>query len=81
MAHSIKFNVVGERKIFCVSCETLIRLMLERISGVLQVTSSARMQHIAVHSDGTQATADQVQTKLHEMGFAVEQIALKESSS
>jgi copper chaperone CopZ len=74
MTNSIEFKVVGERKIHCVSCETLIKAMLQRESGIEQVTSSAKTQQIAVCFDGGQTSAKQVEEKLGEMGFAVERI-------
>ncbi len=52
MGNSIEYKVIGERKIYCVSCETLIKAMLQREAGIEEVASSAKTQHIAVRFDG-----------------------------
>lgn len=74
MTNNIDFQVVGDRKIHCVSCETLITLMLKRLPGIEQVTSSARTQHVAVTFDDNQPSAEQMQAKLAEIGFTAELI-------
>lgn len=75
MSSNISFKVVGDRKIHCVSCEAVIMLALKRIAGIEQVMSSAKTQHVTVSFDDNQTSADQVQAKLTEIGFAVEPIA------
>jgi copper chaperone CopZ len=74
MTNKFDLQVVGDRKIHCVSCETLIKLLLQRIAGVEQVTPSASTQRVAVSYDDSQASIGEVQAKLAEMGFAVEQV-------
>lgn len=74
MTNNIDFQVVGDRKIHCVSCETLITLMLKRLPGIEQVTPSARTQQVMVIYDDNQTSAEQIEAKLGEIGFTVELI-------
>jgi copper chaperone CopZ len=75
MTNHIDFQVVGDRKINCISCETLINVMLERASGIEEVTSSAKTQYVTVSFDDAQISAEQVRAKLNELGFSVEPIS------
>jgi copper chaperone CopZ len=74
MADRIDFMVVGDRKIHCVSCETMINFSLKRVPGIEQVTPDAKTQRVAVNFDRARISTEQVQDKLKEIGFDVEKI-------
>jgi copper chaperone len=75
MTNKIDFTVVGNRKMNCIGCETLLRLMLRRMPGIKEVTADATTQKVAVCFDRSQISSEQVQAKLQEIGFEVEKVA------
>lgn len=75
MTSNINFKVVGDLKINCAGCEAVIMLAVKRLAGIERVTPSAKTQHVAVSFDDSQISAEQVQAKLTEIGFAVEPVA------
>lgn len=71
MATNLEFTVTGEQKIHCESCENRIARALKRLPGIDQVNASAKEQRVSVLIDPDQITPEQVQTKLHEIGYDV----------
>jgi len=74
MTDTIDFTVVGNRKINCSGCETNIRFALRRLPGIVEVTPSAQTQCIAVISDRSKITLEQIQARIREIGFEVKEI-------
>lgn len=71
MATNLEFNVSGEQKIHCVSCEERIAQALKRIPGIQSVQASAKEQSISVFIDPSRVTAETVQRKLGDIGYEV----------
>ena len=68
---TLHFTVIGEDKLHCAGCEARVANALKRVPGVTDVAASAETQHIAVTIDPAQATPEQVQAKLEQMGYSV----------
>jgi copper chaperone CopZ len=71
MTTNLEFNVTGEQKIHCESCEGRIMRALKRVPGIGSVNASAKEQRISVAIDPDRTTPEQVQAKLHEIGYDV----------
>lgn len=71
MATNLEFNVSGEQKIHCASCEERITRALKRVPGIQSVQANAKSQSISVSIDPSRVTAEIVQTKLGEIGYEV----------
>lgn len=71
MATNLEFNVTGEQKIHCASCEERIARALKRVPGINSVSASAKDQHISVSIDTDRTTPEEVQAKLHDIGYDV----------
>lgn len=71
MATNLEFNVTGEQAIHTESCEDRIVRPLQRVLGIGSVNASAKEQRISVSIDPERATPEQVQAKLHELGYDV----------
>ncbi len=71
MATNLEFSVTGEQKIHCESCEQRIARALKRMPGVENVKASAKEQCISVSIYPDRTTPEQVQAKLHELGYDV----------
>ena len=71
MTTNLEFKVTGDQKIHCESCENRIVRALQRVPGIGSVSASAKDQRISVSIDADQATPEQVQAKLHEIGYDV----------
>jgi copper chaperone len=71
VATNLEFSVTGEQKIHCESCEERIARALKRVPGIDKVRASAKDQRVFVSIDLNQITPEQVQAKLHELGYYV----------
>jgi copper chaperone len=71
MATSLEFIVTGEQKIHCESCENRIARALKRVPGIESVNANAKEQRISISIDPDQIVPEQVQAKLHEIGYDV----------
>lgn len=71
MATNLEFNVTGEQKIHCASCEERIARALKRVPGIDRVNASAKDQRISVSIDTDRTTQEEVQAKLHDIGYDV----------
>ncbi len=71
MATNLEFSVTGEQTIHCESCENRIARALKRVPGIDKVRASAKDQRVSVSIDPNQITPEQVQAKLHEIGYEV----------
>jgi len=72
MTQTIDFTVIGEHTIHCASCEERIGKALRRLDGVQVTRASAATQHVEVQFDPTQVGAEQLCTKLEQIGYRVE---------
>lgn len=72
MAERIDFTVMGDEKLHCSGCETRVRFTLQRMPGIEHVAANAETQRVAVMFDPALLTADQIRTRLNEIGFDVE---------
>lgn len=71
MTTNLEFSVTGEQKIHCASCEERITRALKRVSGIQSVLASVKDQQVHVSIDPDQITPEQVQARLHEIGYEV----------
>lgn len=71
MATNLEFRVTGEQKIHCEGCEERIGRALKRVSGVETIKASAKEQRVSVSIDPARTNAEQVRTKLQELGYEV----------
>ena len=71
MAKRLQFSITGPERIHCESCEQRIGRALRRLPGVEDVEASAKEQRVSVSINPARTSADDVQTKLHELGYEV----------
>lgn len=71
MTTNLEFKVTGEQTIHCESCENRIVRALQRVPGIGSVDASAKEQCVSVSIDPARTTPEQVQAKLHELGYDV----------
>lgn len=71
MVTNLEFHVTGEQKIHCESCEERIMRVLRRVPGIGSVNASAKEQRVSVLIDSDGTTPEQVQARLHELGYDV----------
>jgi copper chaperone CopZ len=76
MERIITFEVVGDRKMSCASCETLIVLMLKRVSGVGEVAAHAATKQVTVSFNDAELSDDKLRQALAKIGFAVDPVAV-----
>jgi Cu+-exporting ATPase len=69
MAQTIELVVTGEEKMYCAGCEQRVSKALRRLPGVQDVQASATTQHVLVTIDPSQVGAEQVRTKLEQLGY------------
>ena len=69
MAQTIAFVVTGEEKMYCAGCEQRVGNALRRLPGVTNVQANAQTQQVVVTFEPSQVTAEQVQTKLEQIGY------------
>jgi copper chaperone CopZ len=69
MAQTLDFVVMGEEKMHCAGCEQRVSNALRRLTGVHEVRASAATQHVLVTIDPSQVGAEQIQTKLEQLGY------------
>jgi copper chaperone CopZ len=69
MAQTLEFVVTGEDKMHCAGCEQRVSNALGRLRGVQEVQASATTQHILVTVDPSQVGAEQVRSKLEQLGY------------
>jgi len=75
MTKLIRFQVIGEERMHCASCEARVVLGLRRLAGVRDVHASAQTQQISVSVDSGPVTSEQLQEKLLELGYRAEPVA------
>jgi P-type Cu+ transporter len=72
MTQTFDFQITQEgQQLNCVACEQRVDKTLRRLSGVTAVTASAQTQQVRVMLDPAQSSAQQVQTQLEKMGYAI----------
>jgi copper chaperone CopZ len=69
MAQTLEFVVTGEDKMHCAGCEQRVSNALGRFPGVQEVQASATTQHVLVTVDPSQVGAEQVRSKLEQLGY------------
>jgi copper chaperone CopZ len=69
LAQTLEFVVTGEERMHCTGCEQRVSNALRRLPGVQEVRASATTQHVRVTIDPSQVGAEQVQTKLEQLGY------------
>lgn len=69
MLKSVTFEVIGDQRIFCESCEQRIEKMLKVLEGVRQVRAKARNQRIEVLFDTAVLEAAAITERLSTAGF------------
>ena len=71
MAETLEFVVTGEGKMHCAGCEQRVSNALRRLPGVQDVKANATTQQVLVTIDAGQIGAEQVRTKLEQLGYQV----------
>jgi copper chaperone CopZ len=69
MAQTIELVVTGAEKMHCEGCEQRVSNALRRLPGVQEVRASAATQQVLVTIDPSQVGAEQVRTKLEQLGY------------
>lgn len=69
MLKSVTFEVVGDQRIFCESCEQRVEKMLKSLDGVRQVRAKARNQRIEVLFDAALLGSTAIAERLTEAGY------------
>jgi copper chaperone CopZ len=69
MAQTLGFMVTGEDRMHCAGCEQRVSNALGRLPGVQEVQASATTQHVLVTVDPSQVGAEQVRSKLEQLGY------------
>jgi len=69
MLKSITFEVIGDQRIFCQSCEQRVEKMLRGLDGVRQVRAQARNQRIEVLFDTTVLGPAAIAERLSAAGY------------
>ena len=69
MAQTLEFVVTGDEKMHCAGCEQRVSNALGRLPGVQDVQSSATTKHVLVTVDPSQVGAEQVRSKLEQLGY------------
>ncbi len=65
----VQFEVAGEEKIYCASCESRIATALRRLPGVEEVQASAETQRVKLTIDPARVSADEVRARLEQLGY------------
>lgn len=73
MISQLRYTVIGEEKMNCSGCEARIRNALQRLEGVHEVLASADEQEVALSIDTNKVDADQVEQRLKQLGYLVQQ--------
>ena len=73
MTERLHFMVTGKDPIHCEACEQRITHALRRLPGVIDVLASSETQRVEVTVDPHRVDAEQVQSKLLQVGFEVGQ--------
>ncbi len=68
---TIHFTVTGEEQMHCTSCEQRVGNAVRRLPGVRTVQASHETQAVSVTINPDEVSAEQVQTKLEQIGYAV----------
>lgn len=71
MSVVIQFQVTGEERIHCSSCQTRISNALCRLPGVRDVRASAETQQVSVTIDASKVSPAQVSARLQQLGYDV----------
>ncbi|MGE0622895.1 MAG: heavy-metal-associated domain-containing protein [Pseudomonadales bacterium] len=69
MFKSVKFEVIGDQRLFCDGCEQRVERLLKTLQGVGQVRAQARNQQIEVLFDIGALDADTIAKHLNDAGY------------
>ncbi len=69
MLKSVSFEVTGEQRIFCESCEQRIQKLLKAVEGVKQVRAQSRNQRVEVMYDTATLDATAIVERLSQAGY------------
>jgi len=75
MLTSVTFEVIGDQRIFCESCEQRIERMLSGLEGVRQVRAKARNQRIELLFDSAVLESALIAERLSRAGYETRQDA------
>lgn len=65
----VQLEVIGEARIGCKGCESLIANVLGRLQGVEKVEASAQAQRVAVTIDPAKVTEEDVRASMQRIGY------------
>ena len=71
MFKSITFEVTGDQRLVCESCERRVERMLKALPGVSQVRAQAHNQHIEVLFDTATLEATAITERLGKAGYEI----------
>ena len=69
MYKSVTFEVVGDQRLHCESCERRVERLLKSLQGVGRVRAQARNQHIDVLFDTALLDPAAIAERLGEVGY------------
>ena len=69
MLKTVTFEVIGDQRIFCESCEQRVESMLKGLQGVRQVRAKARNQRIEVLFDTAVLRSAAIAERLTKAGY------------
>lgn len=69
MVQSVTFEVVGDQRLACESCERRVERFLRTMQGVRQVRAEARQQRVEVLLDTGVLDVPRVAERLREAGY------------
>ena len=69
MFKSITFNVIGDQRLHCESCEQRVERFLKELQGVRQVRAQAQNQHVEVLYDAALLEPTVIAERLGKAGY------------
>lgn len=69
MLKTVTFEVIGEQRLNCASCEQRVARLLRTVEGVGQVRASADTQRIDVLFDASMLQPDAIAERLNAAGY------------
>jgi copper chaperone CopZ len=69
MLSSVTFQIIGDRRLACESCEHRVQELLQALPGIKQVRAQARDQSIGVLFEATITAPDAIAKRLAEAGY------------
>ena len=73
MLKSITFEVIGDQRLHCESCERRVESLLKGVQGVRQVRADASLQRIAVLFETSELEESAILDRLRLLGYTTKE--------